>query len=66
MDLNSTHFVKYSDIEVQEIDLYEDAWGLNTEFSDVFKFLDQLDISEFKDFPNLEDSSDFKGFKTDL
>lgn len=55
MDFNSTQIAKYSDIEVAEIDLYEDAWGLNTEFSDVFKFLDQLDISEFNNFPDSQD-----------
>lgn len=63
MDFNSTQFAKYSDIEVGEIDLYEDAWGLSTEFSDVFKFLDQLDINEFSDFT---DFKDFKNFRTDL
>lgn len=60
MDLKSTHLAKYSDIEVDEVDLYEDAWGLNAEFGDVFRFLDQLDITELNDFTDLPD---FKGFK---
>jgi hypothetical protein len=35
MVLISTPFIKYHDIKVEEIDLYEDAWGLYSEFCDV-------------------------------
>lgn len=58
MDFNSTQFAKFSDIEVEDVDLYEDALGLNTEFSDVYRFLDQLDISEFNEFTDLSDLAD--------
>lgn len=42
MDFNSTQFISYSKIDVDEIDLYEDAYGLNTEFIDVMEFLGGL------------------------
>jgi hypothetical protein len=35
MVLISTPFIKYQDIKVGDIDLIEDAWGLNSEFCDV-------------------------------
>ena len=35
MVLISTPFIKYHDIKVEEIDLFDDAWGLNSEFCDV-------------------------------
>ncbi len=60
MDLNFTHFAKYSDIEVDEIDLYEDAWGLNAEFSDVIRFLDQLNINDLNNLPDIRNLKDFK------
>lgn len=44
MDLNSTPFVSYHEINVEEIDLIEDAWGLNSEFCDVIEILSQLKI----------------------
>lgn len=44
MDLNSTRFISYSNIDVDEIDLYEDAYGLNIEFIDVKKLLGQLNV----------------------
>jgi hypothetical protein len=45
MGLNSTLFISYRDIKVNEIDLFEDAWGLNSEFSDVIDLLRQLEAT---------------------
>ena len=40
MDLISTpSFITYTDIKVDRIDLFEDACGLNSEFSDVINLL---------------------------
>jgi len=39
MDLNSTRFVSYHDINVEDTDLIEDAWGFNNDFRDVISFL---------------------------
>ncbi len=39
MDLISTPLITFSEIEVEKIDLIEDAWGLNTEFCDVIDML---------------------------
>jgi hypothetical protein len=38
----STPFITYKDIKIKEIDLIEDAWGLNSEFYDVINLLGQL------------------------
>jgi hypothetical protein len=42
MDLISTPLITYQNIKVENIDLIEDAWGLNSEFSDVIDQLQQL------------------------
>lgn len=42
MGLISTQFISYHNIKVNDMDLFEDAWGVNSEFSDVIKFLDQV------------------------
>jgi hypothetical protein len=42
MGLTSTPFISYRDIKVNEIDLFEDAWGFNNEFSDVIYLLGQI------------------------
>jgi len=42
MGLTSTPFLSYHEIQVDEIDLYDDAWGFYQEFSDVMKLLDQV------------------------
>jgi hypothetical protein len=42
MDLLSTPLITYQNIKVEDIDLIEDAWGLNSEFSDVIDHLHQL------------------------
>lgn len=43
MDLNFTPpFITYSEIKVEKIDLFEDAYGLYSEFSDVIDLLHLL------------------------
>jgi hypothetical protein len=42
MGLISTPFISYHDIKVNDLDLFEDAWGLNTEFGDVINILELL------------------------
>jgi hypothetical protein len=42
MGLTSTPFITYRDIKVEGIDLYEDAWGINSEFCDVIGVLRQV------------------------
>ncbi len=44
MGLNSTPFISYQEINVDEIDVFYDAWGFNSEFNDVIKFLEQVKI----------------------
>ena len=39
MALNSTPFLSYRDIRIEDIDLIEDAFGLNSEFHDVIALL---------------------------
>jgi hypothetical protein len=39
MGINSTHFISYHDIKVENTDLIEDAWGINAQFCDVIDFL---------------------------
>ncbi len=39
MDKTSTPFLSYHDIITDEIDLFEDAWGFCSEFSDVTTLL---------------------------
>ena len=38
----STQFLSYHEIQVDDIDLYEDAFGFYQQFGDVFKLLDRL------------------------
>jgi hypothetical protein len=42
MVLISTPFLSYHEILVDEIDLYEDAWGFYPEFCDVIDLLKQV------------------------
>ena len=42
MILNSTPFISYHDINVKDVDLFEDAFGLNTEFCDVIDLFRQI------------------------
>jgi hypothetical protein len=39
MGINCTPFISYHEIDVKETDLLEDAWGLNSGYSDVIRFL---------------------------
>jgi hypothetical protein len=42
MGLNFTQFITLREIEVKDIDLFEDAYGINAEFNDVIALLRQL------------------------
>ena len=42
MVLISTQFITLQEINVEEVDLIEDAWGLNSEFSDVIDLLREI------------------------
>jgi len=44
MVLISTPLITFRDIKVKDIDLIEDAWGLNSEFCDVIDLLRQIDV----------------------
>jgi hypothetical protein len=44
MVLISTPFITFRDIKVDNIDLFEDAWGLNSEFSEVIDLLQNVNI----------------------
>jgi hypothetical protein len=39
MGLNSTQILSYHNIRTEKIDLFEDAFGLSSEFSDVISLL---------------------------
>jgi hypothetical protein len=45
MGLISTPFISYHDINVKDVDLFEDAWGINSEFCDVIYLLRQIKAS---------------------
>ena len=42
MDLTSTPFLSYRDIKTDSIDLFEDAFGMQSQFSDVIGILKQV------------------------
>jgi hypothetical protein len=42
MGLTSTHFISYQKIQVDTVDIYDDAYGFNKEFGDVMNLLDQV------------------------
>jgi hypothetical protein len=48
MGLTSTPFISYHNIKVRDIDLFEDAWGLNSEFCDVIGVIRQLNATPGK------------------
>jgi hypothetical protein len=48
MVLISTPFITYSEINVKDIDLFEDALNLNSEFCDVIYVLRQVKTSPGK------------------
>ena len=43
MDKTSTPFIAYREINVDDTDVFEDAWGFKSEFSDVYSFLGKPD-----------------------
>jgi len=40
MNLTSARFVHYSEINTDNTDIYDDAWGFSSEFGDVFALLE--------------------------
>ena len=42
MGTNSTPFLSYPEIPVEEIDIYDDAWGFYPQFHDVIDLLRQV------------------------
>jgi hypothetical protein len=42
MDLNSTPFLSYRQIKTDKIDLFEDAFGIYSQFSDVIGLLNMV------------------------
>lgn len=44
MDLKFTPFITYRNINVDDVDIFEDALGLNTEFKDVIEALGRLNV----------------------
>lgn len=55
MDLISTPFLTYAEIRVENVDLIEDAFSFNSQFSDVFEMLDLV-----KELPSSEITRDLK------
>ena len=49
MGLTSTQLITYSEIEIKNIDLFEDAFGIRSEFSDVISFLRMASFEPEKD-----------------
>ena len=49
MGLTSTQFIAYSDIKVKNTDLFEDAFGIVSEFSDVIAFLKTFSLEPGKE-----------------
>ena len=43
MDITSTPFITYQEINVDDTDVFEDAWGFKSEFSDVYGYLGKTD-----------------------
>jgi hypothetical protein len=44
--MDFTHFILYRNIKVNEIDLFEDACGLKTDYMDVIEVLNQFKASQ--------------------
>jgi len=49
MGLTFTQLIAYSDIEIDNTDLIEDAFGISSEFSDVIVFLQTASFEPKKD-----------------
>ena len=47
MDITSTHFLTFREIIVDDTDLFEDAWGFKSEFSDIYDFLGKPDTGPY-------------------
>lgn len=45
MGLTFTHFISYRDINVKNLDLIGDAWGIEAQFADVISLLREVDDS---------------------
>jgi len=45
MGKHSTQFLSYRDIRVRNTDLYEDAWGLNSQYHDVIDLLHKVKVA---------------------
>jgi hypothetical protein len=45
MEITSTHLISYREINVKNLDLIEDAWGINAQFVDVIALLRQAKAS---------------------
>jgi hypothetical protein len=43
MVLTSTPYISYQEINVENTDLLDDAWGFSSEFSDVINFLGKVE-----------------------
>lgn len=43
MVITSTPYISYQEINVDNADLFDDAWGFNSEFADVISFLGTID-----------------------
>ena len=52
MGLTYTQLIAYSEIEVADIDLFEDAFGIRSEFADVIAFLKTASFEPGKDLLN--------------
>jgi hypothetical protein len=61
MGLIFTPFISYHEIDVSETDLLDDAWGINTGYSDVIQLLD-----EYKPEPGSELISSLIGLTREL
>jgi hypothetical protein len=48
MGLTSTPLISYCDINVEETDLFEDAWGFNADYCDVINVLGKINTDPGK------------------
>lgn len=62
MGFTFTPFISYHDIDLNDTDLFEDAWGLNSEFSDVIQYLGRYKPEPKKELTDhlIELISDYK------
>ncbi len=43
VNLTSTQLISFRNINTDEVDIYDDAWGFASEFTDVLDFLGTID-----------------------